>query len=306
MMQKKIISLNELSTDEVLSLIELAVDLKNNRTQYHSCLAGKNLLLLFQKTSTRTRVAFELGMKQLGGDAVVMDWRSSNFTISPISHEARYLQTAFDCIMARIKRHGDLMELADAVHIPVINGCCNLYHPSQALADLMTVFEIKGSYDTSICYVGVQNNVANSLLFACSKLGTHLIFVTPLQDEIPADVAQCMEETEAFEVTLDLTCALKQCEFLYTDTWINMELFNDAGYRKEKERRIGLMSPYQVNRKLLKGSTVYIMHDMPVHPGFEIDEYAINCEQSVIFRQAENRLYTAQALLIALMEARLP
>ena len=305
-MQKKIISLKELSADEILSLIELAVDLKNNRTQYCSRLTGKNLLLLFQKTSTRTRVAFELGMKQLGGNTVYMDWGSSNLTISPISYEARYLETVFDCIMARVKHHEDLVELADSVHIPVINGCCNLYHPSQTLADLMTVFEIKGSYETSIGYVGVQNNVANSLLIACSKLGTRLIFVTPIQDEIPSDVARCMEEMGAFEETLDLTRVLEECEFLYTDTWINMELFNDESYREEKERRIDLMKPYQINRELLEGSRAHIMHDMPVHPGFEIDEYAINCEQSVIFRQAENRLYTAQALLILLMDARLP
>lgn len=305
-MEDKIISANELSGGEILSLVELAIDIKRNSAQYSDSLTGKSLLLLFQKTSTRTRAAFELGMKQLGGDTVVMDWESSNFSISPISYEARYLETVFDCIMARVIHHEDLRELADSVHIPVINGCCNLYHPSQTLADLMTVFEVKGSYDTSICYIGVQNNVANSLLLACSKVGVRLTLVTPIRDDIPPDVAQCLEKGDAVSETLDLQNALKECEFIYTDTWVNMELFHDDAYREEKERRMKLLLPYQVNRGLIEGSDVHVMHDMPVHPGFEIDEYAINCEGSVIFRQAENRLYTAQALLIALMGGQLP
>ncbi len=300
-MEQKIISVNELSAAEIRALVDLAIHIKKNTDQYSHSLSGKSLLLLFQKTSTRTRAAFELGMKQLGGEAVVMDWDSSNFSISPIVYEARYLETVFDCIMARVRRHEDLRELADSVHIPVINGCCNLYHPSQTLADLMTVFEVKGSYDTSICYIGVHNNVANSLLLACSKMGIRLILVTPIRDDIPPEVVDCLNKSDTVVQTMDVTEALNACEFVYTDTWINMEVFHDDVYREEKERRLKRMLPYQVNRKLLEGRDIYVMHDMPVHPGFEIDEFAINCEGSVIFRQAENRLYTAQALLIALL-----
>ena len=300
-MEQKIISVNELSAEEIRNLIDLAIRIKNNADQYCRSLTGKSLLLLFQKTSTRTRAAFELGMKQLGGEAVVMDWESSNFTISPIAYEARYLETVFDCIMARVKHHDDLKMLADSVHIPVINGCCNLYHPSQTLADLMTVYELKGSYHTSICYIGVQNNVANSLLLACSTLGVRLILVTPIRDDVPPEVEDCLNNDNTVVQTFDIAEALNECEFVYTDTWVNMELFHDDAYREEKERRLKSMLPYQVNRELLEGRDIYVMHDMPVHPGFEIDEYAINCEGSVIFRQAENRLYTAQALLIALL-----
>jgi ornithine carbamoyltransferase len=299
--EQKIISLNEMSGEEIRNLIALAIDIKKNPDKYKSSLGGKNLLLLFQKTSTRTRAAFELGMKRLGGSTVVMDWDKSNFAISPVKYESRYLATVFDCILARLIKNTDIVELAGSVDIPVINGCCNLYHPSQILADVMTIYEIKGRFESSICFIGVQNNVANSLLFACKKLGIKLIFVTPLRDEIPEDVKLCMDGMENLEETLDLEHGAASSEFLYTDTWINMELFNDENYSSERDRRIEIMLPYQINKNLLKGRDVYIMHDMPVHPGYEIDEYAVDCDRSVIFRQAENRLYTAQALLFSLL-----
>jgi ornithine carbamoyltransferase len=302
-MDQKIISIQELSAAEIGNLIDLAIRIKGDGAAYGNKLTGRSLLLLFQKTSTRTRAAFELGMKQLGGDAVVMDWEGSNFTISPVVYEARYLETVFDCIMARVRRHEDMRALADAVQIPVINGCCNLYHPSQTLADLMTMYELKGSFNTTVCYVGIQNNVANSLVLACSKMGIRLLLVTPLRDEVPDDVAACLERGDTILQTLDLHEALDACEFVYTDTWINMEVFHDESYREEKERRLRQMLPYQIGRELMEERNIYVMHDMPVHPGFEIDEFAINCETSVIFRQAENRLYTAKALLCALLGA---
>jgi ornithine carbamoyltransferase len=302
-MEHKIISIHELSADDLREIIDLSIDIKKQPDRYSESLSGKSLLLLFQKTSTRTRVAFELGMKKLGGDAVIMDWESSNFTIAPIAYEARYLETGFNCIMARLRSNKDIRELADSVHIPVINGCCDLFHPSQVIADLMTVYELKQSFDTSICYVGVHNNVCNSLLLACTTLGIPLTLVTPVHDEIPADVVAAMERDEGVAQTLDLNHALETCEFVYTDTWINMEFIHDKAYEEVREVRIKQMLPYQVNRRLIEGHDLYVMHDMPVHPGFEIDDYAINCERSVIFMQAANRLFTAQALLLALLDA---
>ena len=300
-MEKKIISLNELTGDDIRSIIDLALDIKNNPEPYRNRLNGKSLFLLFQKTSTRTRVAFELGMKGLGGDTVVMDWDRSNFAISPIEYETRFLAKVFDCILARLIKNEDMMKLARSSDVPVINACDNLYHPSQALADLMTILEIKGSYNTSLCYVGVHNNVVNSLIFGCDKLGVRLILVTPIRDEVPGEVSECMKKSSFIEETLDIKEASKCCEFIYTDTWINMELFNREEYRAEQEERVRKMMPYQINRGLLQGSSAYIMHDMPVHPGYEIDEYSIVSERSLIFRQAENRLYTARALLLSLL-----
>jgi len=309
-MEKKIISINELSREDIVQCIDLSIDLKKNPEKYRDTLKGRRLLLLFQKSSTRTRAAFELGMKGLGGGTVVMDWERSNFAISPIRYEAAFISRVFDCVLARLIRNEDMNELADSLDIPAVNGCCSLYHPSQVLADLMTIYETKGDFHTSICWVGVQNNVANSLLFACMKMGIKLIFVTPLKDAVPEEVEYCMREAKSaegaahlFEETLDLEYAISRCDYLYTDTWVNMELFRDDSYRAEKEKRIRLMLPYQINEKLIKNKAVYVMHDMPVHPGYEIDDYSITCKKSIIFRQAENRLYTAQALLLQLMDA---
>ncbi len=322
-MKKSIISGNELSREELADLIELSVALKNDPRSCVDVLRGKRLLMLFQKSSTRTRAAFELGMKALGGDTVVMDWEKSNLAISPIKYEAAFLSRVFDCVLARLIKNEDMQELEESLSIPSINGCCNMYHPSQALADFMTVYETNGSFDTSLCYVGVQNNVANSLLLVGAKLGVRLVFVTPLKDSVPDEVNELLSgvgrtkrlslngrgrrgsrqkstgrTSPLFEETDDLEYAVSHCRYVYTDTWINMELFNKEEYRDQKEKRIKKMLPYQINKKLIEHKNVYIMHDMPVHPGFEIDEYAITCEKSLILQQAENRLYTAQACLL--------
>jgi len=305
-MEKKIISIKELSRDEIISIVKTALEIKSNPQAYTNVLAGKTLLLLFQKTSTRTRVAFELGMKKLGGDVMVMDWSRSNFSISPVRYEAAYVSRMVDCILARVVKNRDMVELAEASSVPVINGCCNMFHPTQILGDLLTIYEIKGNFDTSITYTGVQNNVANSLFYACSKLGIKLTFVTPLKDEAPEDFEEMAENTPGFSFTLNLKEAVSKVEFVYTDTWINMELFYDKKYQPEKLARIEKMLPYQVNRKLVEGRDFYIMHDMPVHPGMEIDDYSILCERSIIFQQAENRMYSAQALLLHLLCEEIP
>ncbi|KPJ80091.1 MAG: hypothetical protein AMS17_20950 [Spirochaetes bacterium DG_61] len=268
-MEKKIISINELTGEEILCIIHTAVDIKKNPEKYSTRLHDKTLLLLFQKTSTRTRIAFELGMKKLGGRTIVMDWQRSNFAISPISYEARYVGSMVDIVLARLLKNEDIVELARTAGVPVINGCCNLFHPSQVLADLMTVFEKKGGFDTRLTYIGIQNNVANSLFYACMKVGLPLIFVT----------------------------------FLYTDTWINMEEFNQRKKGPEQQKKIERMLAYQINRSLIQDRDVYVLHDMPVHPGLEIDDYSITCDKSLIFIQAENRIYSGQALLLHLLDA---
>ena len=136
-MQNSIISINELSGAEILRIIETASDIKRNPGKYFERLKGRILLLLFQKTSTRTRIAFELGMKRLGGSTIVMDWNKSNFSISPLRYEARYVGSMVDVILARLLRNADIVELAQNAGVPVINGCCNMFHPSQVLADLI-------------------------------------------------------------------------------------------------------------------------------------------------------------------------
>ena len=303
-MEKSIISLKELSGEEIRTVVKTAVDIKRNPRRYSTKLSGKALLLLFQKTSTRTRLAFELGMKKLGGLTAVMDWGKSNFSISPLRHEARYVGTMVDCVLARLVRNEDVLEFSRSANVPFINGCCNLYHPTQALADLMTVYEVTGGFDASLAYVGIQNNVANSLFYACTKTGVTLTFVTPLKDELPEGFEDERRNASGFSETLDLEEAVSSCRFIYTDTWINMEAYGDPAKKGENETKIRAMMKYQINRKLVEGRDVFILHDMPVHPGLEIDEYSITCDHSLIFRQAQNRMYTGQALLLALLQAR--
>lgn len=301
---KHCISLVEFGKDELRRLIQTALKLKRAPERYTELMRGRWLLMLFQKTSTRTRLSFELGIGKLGGRAVWMDWQTSNFSISPIEYEARYASTQVDLIMARLKRHEDLLTLARHSSVPVINGCDDRYHPCQALADILTVYEASGGFDrATVTYVGIHNNVTNALAQACHLAGVHLILATPEVNPAAED-APLMERLTAagtVERTLNLNAAARRSQFVYTDTWVDMEYFADPAYREEKERRVKLLTPYQVNRKTLAGSDPFILHDMPIHPGYEIDAESVNSPRSLIYQQAANRTYVQQALMLHLL-----
>ena len=301
-----LINFKELSGQELNALVDLGIEVKHNPKKYRKAFEGKSAALIFQKTSTRTRVAFEVAMTQLGGHALFIDWRTTNFTLADISDEVRYLSRNVDCIMARLLFNADLMKMADASRVPVINGCDEKYHPSQALADLITIKEKKGTLNgAKLVYIGVHNNVCNSLIEGCTRTGAKLTTVTPIFNEAARDDELLAEakKTGLWQSTLDAKKAVKEADFVYTDTWIDMEFFTDPKFAAEKEKRIKLMMPYQINAELLKGSDAYIMHDMPIHRGYEISAEAIENPKSVIYEQAENRLYSAKAILLKLMGA---
>jgi len=287
-----------------MEIIDKAIEVKHNPEKYRKALDGKSLAMIFQKTSTRTRVSFEVAMTQLGGHALYIDWRTTNFTIADIYDETQYLSRNVDCIMARLLRNADLQVMAKASRVPVINGCDEKYHPSQAIADLMTMKEKKGKLKgLKLVYIGVHNNVCNSLIEGCTKTGVKIVTVTPIFNE-PSRDDELLEEakkTGLYETTLDVKEALKDADFVYTDTWVDMEFFNDPKYAAEKEKRIKLMMPYQVNKELLKGSNALIMHDMPIHRGYEISADVIESPNSIIYEQSENRLYAAKAILLKLL-----
>lgn len=299
-----LLSLRELSGSELDALVRKALDIKLNPGRYRDSLSGKGLLLLMQKTSTRTALAFTAGIEQMGGYAVRLDWDESNFSISPLSYEARYVSTTMDAIMARLKRFEDVSELARYADIPVINGCCNRYHPSQTVADLLTVLEVAGRFEgTRVTYVGVHNNVANSLLVGCTRLGIRVNLVTPIVNADSTD-EELLDEAEATGLVHrydGLRAALEHTDFVYTDTWIDMENYGDPAYAEERDRRIELMTPFQLNAQNLAGSGARIMHDMPIHPGFEISAELVDDPRAVIFQQAENRLHAAKAILHTVM-----
>ncbi|MEM2780912.1 MAG: ornithine carbamoyltransferase [Candidatus Bathyarchaeia archaeon] len=299
-----LINFKDLSGQQLMEIIDKAIEVKRSPDKYRKALDGKSLAMIFQKTSTRTRVSFEVAMTQLGGHALYIDWRTTNFTIADIYDETQYLSRNVDCIMARLLRNADLLTVAKASKVPVINGCDEKYHPSQAIADLMTMKEKRGRLKgLKLVYIGVHNNVCNSLIEGCTKTGVKIITVTPIFNE-PSRDDELLEEarkTGLYETTLDVKQALKDADFVYTDTWVDMEFFYDPKYAAEKEKRIKLMMPYQVNKELLKESNALIMHDMPIHRGYEISEDVIESPNSIIYEQSENRLYAAKAILLKLL-----
>ena len=299
-----LINFKRLSSQDLNALVDIGVEVKHNSKKFADAFEGKSAALIFQKTSTRTRVAFEVAATQLGGHGLFIDWRTTNFMLADIADEVQYLSRNVDIIMARLLYDADLLKMANASQVPIINGCDEKYHPSQALADLITVKEKKGTLkDASLVYIGVHNNVCNSLIEACTKTGVKLTTVTPVFNEAARDNELLSEakKTGLWHSTLDAKKAVKDADFVYTDTWIDMEFFTDPKFEKEKENRIRLMMPYQINVELLKGSKAFIMHDMPIHRGYEISPEAIESPNSVIFEQGENRLYAAKAIILKLL-----
>lgn len=295
--------------EEVRELLELSRKVKRHRWEYQGHMQGNSLVMIFQKTSTRTRVSFEAGMTELGGHAIHLEWGKSNFTLSKVGLETRYLSRNAALIMARLISNEDLLEMEQAATVPVINGCCNLYHPCQALADMLTVVEDRASQGveeiegTRMTFIGSYNNVVNSLVSISAALGVHLTLVCPLRDddvidqESRAKLMDCGLLTE----TLDARAAVAEADYVYTDTWLDMEFFNDPSFAEEKERRVELMLPYQVNHELLQDSKAKIMHDMPIHPGYEMSDDIVDDERSIIFDQAENRLDAQKAIMLQLL-----
>jgi ornithine carbamoyltransferase len=299
-----LINFKELSAKQLNAFIDLGIEVKRNPEKYRKALDAKSLALIFQKTSTRTRVAFEVAMTQLGGHALYIDWRTTNFTLADVYDETQYLSRNVDAIMARLLRNADLQRMAAASRVPVINGCDEKYHPSQAIADLITIKELKGTLKgVKLTFIGIHNNVCNSLIEGCTKTGVKLTTVTPIMNEHARDEAlmDAAKKTGLWQTTLDAKAAVADADFVYTDTWIDMEFFTDPKFAAEKEKRLKLIMPYQINKALLKGSNAYIMHDMPIHRGYEISADAIENPQAVIYEQSENRLYSAKAILLKLL-----
>ncbi len=301
---RHLLTLKDWTPKQIEEVVDKSIEIKKNRRKYRGALTDKSLAMIFQKTSTRTRVSFEVAMTQLGGHALYLDWRTTNLVLADIRDETKYMSRNVDCVMARLFKHADLKAMAEASRVPVINGCDEKYHPCQGLADLMTMREKKGKLKRiKLVYIGVLNNVCNSLIVGCTKTGAKITTVTPIKNEaaIDKELLKAAEKSGLYTSTLDVKKAVKEADFVYTDTWVDMEFFLDPKFREEKEKRIKLMTLYQINKELLKGSGAYIMHDMPIHRGYEISADAIESPKSVIYQQAENRLHTAKAILLKLL-----
>jgi len=299
-----LLTLKDWTPTQIEEVINQSIEIKKNPTKYRTSLKDKSLAMIFQKTSTRTRVSFEVAMTQLGGHALYLDWRTTNLVLADVRDETRYMSRNVDCIMARLLKHADLKAMAEASRVPVINGCDEKYHPCQAIADLMTIKEKKGRFKgLRLVYIGVHNNVCNSLIVGCTKTGVKITTVTPLKNKPAFDkeLVEAAQKTGLYETTLDAKKAVKDADIVYTDTWVDMEFFLDPKFKAQKEKRTKLMMPYQINKQLMRESQALIMHDMPIHRGYEISDDMIESPSSIIFDQSENRLHSAKGVLLELL-----
>ena len=299
-----LLTLKNWTPEQIGEVIDKSIEIKRKPDEYRTALEDKSLAMIFQKTSTRTRTSFEVAMTQLGGHAIYLDWRTTNLVLADIRDETKYLSRNVDCIMARLFKHADLKAMAEASKVPVINGCDEKYHPCQAISDLMTIKEKKGRLaELKLVYIGVHNNVCNSLIEGCIKVGMEIITVTPMVNasSLDEELLEKAKRTGLYKTTKDVKGAVEGCDIVYTDTWVDMEFFLDPKFKEEKEKRIKLMMPYQINKELLKGSDALIMHDMPIHRGYEITSDAVESPNSIIYDQSENRLYSAKGILLKLL-----
>ena len=297
-----LLTLKTWSADDILSTVELGLAVKKNPQHYAGRLNGQTLAMLFQKTSTRTRMSFEVGMRQLGGQAVVLNWMETNFALTDLRDEAQVLSRYADVIMARMLKHEDLLCLSAGSEVPVINGCCDRYHPCQALGDLMSILEVRGAFEgVHMVYVGMWNNMCNSLVVACTKAGVRITAVTPEVNEPSEDpeLVAAARATGLFEQTCDLD--VTDADFIYTDTWVDMEFLDNPEFATEKERRVQVLAPYQINGDLLKKTDAYVMHCLPAHKGYEVTDEVMASDRCIAVDQAENRLHIQKAVLMRMI-----
>ena len=295
-----LISLKDWTRENILDVVEKSIEIKRFPEKFEDLMRGRSLALLFQKTSTRTRCAGEVGMTQLGGHAFFLDWGVTNFVLTDFHDEIRVLSAYVDVILARLLNHADVIRAAEVSSVPIINGCCDRYHPTQILADLMTIQERLGRIEgVKLTYVGIHNNVCNSLIAAGMKVGMEITIVSPITNPAAADEGLLAEacRTGLCRLSDCLSEAIAESDVVYTDTWVDMEFFGNPEFEDEKQRRIELMQPYQLNKAIMEGHDALVMHCLPAHRGYEISGDLIADPRSIVFEQSENRLYGMKALL---------
>lgn len=302
-MKKDFLSIADLTREELLGLIKLALKLKKERGS--PFLAGKTLALIFEKPSLRTRISFDVAMNQLGGHAIYLSGEEIGLgKREPIRDMARVLSRYVDVIVARTFAHRTAEELAKHARIPVINGLSDREHPCQAVSDLLTIYEKKGKLeDLTIAFIGDGNNVANSLILATTMLGINFTMASPHGYRVREDVLSLAEKfadqnhSQIF-MTLEPEEGVKNADVIYTDVWMSM------GQEAEREQRLKDFVHYQVNARLLARAKpeAILMHPMPVHWGEELAEELADSPRSVLLDQAENRLHAQKAILTRLIE----
>ena len=305
--KKDLVSILDLSSDEILEILLSAKELKKTK-RIKEILKGKVLGMVFQKPSTRTRVSFEVAMYQLGGYALFLNAQDLQLSRGEaIRDTAKTLSRYLDGIVVRAYHHQDVVELAKESTIPVINGLSDLLHPCQVLADIFTIAEKKGKLSSlspkglsgiEIAFVGDGNNVANSWIDGAARLGMKLVISTPPGYEpdkkILEEGLKLAKDTGAnIRLSHKPEEAVKKADVIYTDVWVSM------GMEKEREKRLEVFKPYQVNEQLISKAKkdVLVMHCLPAHRGEEITDAVLDGPNSIVFDQAENRLHVQKAIL---------
>jgi ornithine carbamoyltransferase len=305
--KKYLTSIEDLTVEEILNLIEHAIEFKKNKKGNNSnqSLSGKTLALLFEKPSTRTRLSFETAMFQLGGNTIYLN--SNDLQLSrgeSIEDTARTVSLYVDCLVARVYSHNTILELVQNCKIPVINGLSDLYHPCQILADLMTILEHKKSFeDLTLAWVGDGNNVCNDMLIGCAKMGININAAIPQGYEPPQLILDLVTKVSklnnsSFTILREPIDAVKNANVVVTDTFVSI------GNEKEDDKRRATFIPkYQVNGKLMNYSKddAIFMHCLPAKRGQEVTSDVIDGKKSVVWDEAENRLHVQKSLLASLL-----
>lgn len=306
---KHLLTLKDLNRGEISSIIKNAIKIKHKPQKYSKSLYQRTLLMMFQAPSLRTRISFEVAMNQMGGSAInyilsTSPWGQGKETIED---SAKVMSRYCDAIMARIYNHQDLEKMALNSSIPIINGLTNLSHPCQILGDFMTIVEKKRKLSgLKIAYIGdSNNNVTHSLLYGCSISGIDISIGCPKNKNFSPS-PKVMKESRAFSessgskitITNKPSLAVKEADIIYTDSWMSYRI-----NPKEKAKRIKVLKPYQVNKKLMnnaKPGTLF-MHCLPALRNNEVTSDVIDSKNSIVFDQAENRLYVQKSILLYLM-----
>ena len=287
----------DLEPQFLLRVLDLAAQMKRTPLRFSQALAGRYLSLLFEKPSLRTRLTFELAIKQLGGDAVNYDGRIGQR--EPIKDVVRNLDRWTNAIVARVYSHSTIEELAEWSSVPVINALSDLYHPCQALADVQTLQERFGKLEgLKLAFIGDGNNVAHSLMLTAGRLGVHVAVATPEDYRPNPSIAAEAARHGRITLTYDPAEALAGAHAVYTDVWTSM------GQESEAETRAAAFGPYQVNEAMFAKARpdAILMHCLPARRGEEVTGAVIESKRSVVFDQAENRLHVQKALLVALLQ----
>ncbi|KGJ88496.1 ornithine carbamoyltransferase [Colwellia psychrerythraea] len=294
---------DQLNKSELLALIELAINIKQNPADYSQVLAGKSVAMIFEKPSLRTHVSFDMGISKLGGHALYLGQQNGKLgERERVSDYAKNLSCFADAIVARVFSHDSIQGLAAHASVPVINALCDVYHPCQALADFVTLSETYPDLSqVKLAYVGDGNNVSNSLMIMAAILGVDFTLISPKGHEAKADIVEktkqlAKESGCQLVLTNDIDAIGKQ-DVIYTDTWVSM---GDEDSSKKAEI-LAKFAPYQVNHDLMeKAQATMVLHCQPAHLEEEITTELFDSDLSKVFQQAENRMWAQNAVLVAL------